>query len=68
MGNHTSRLEHIGDGAYCNLHNDCILSAVHQSTMVNIASASVFLGLTPTILSAVGPGIGLRCCQAEGHS
>jgi hypothetical protein len=40
---------------YCGAHLSCLLSTVSESAKGDMASASVLLGLTPSILSSLGP-------------
>ncbi|KAF2820616.1 hypothetical protein CC86DRAFT_411912 [Ophiobolus disseminans] len=63
-GNLTARREaclklmkYGGVSKYCYLQNECILSTLDESSKSNMASASVLLGLTPTILASLGPTI-----------
>jgi hypothetical protein len=40
---------------YCYLHIGCILDNMRSATVSNFNAATVVLGLTPTILAAIGP-------------
>ena len=43
--------------SYCWTHSNCILSSVTPAITQSIAGASILLGLTPTILSVLGPSV-----------
>lgn len=42
---------------YCWTHSNCILQNVNPNITQSIASAAILLGLTPTILSVLGPSV-----------
>lgn len=42
---------------YCWTHSNCILQTATSDITQSIASASILLGLTPTILSVLGPSV-----------
>jgi hypothetical protein len=44
-------------GSYCRTHGNCILSTITPDIAQSMAGASILLGLTPTILSLVGPSV-----------
>jgi hypothetical protein len=43
--------------SYCWTHSNCILSSVTPAITQSITGASILLGLTPTILSVLGPSV-----------
>ncbi len=56
-GNATAR-ETLGPVRdYCWTHSNCILQTITEDITQSIAGASILLGLTPTILSVLGPSV-----------
>ncbi|KAI8240679.1 hypothetical protein K4K56_001846 [Colletotrichum sp. SAR 10_98] len=41
----------------CDLHLDCVLAETSESTKAKIASAAIFLGILPSMLSMMGPSM-----------
>ncbi|KAL0931202.1 uncharacterized protein CTRU02_213937 [Colletotrichum truncatum] len=41
----------------CDLHVDCILEATSESLKAKMASAAIFLGILPSVLSMLGPSM-----------
>ncbi|KAG4432179.1 hypothetical protein IFR05_012346 [Cadophora sp. M221] len=57
LGDATAR-ETLGPvNSYCWTHSNCILATVNPSILQSFASASILLGLMPTILSMLGPSV-----------
>jgi hypothetical protein len=54
-GSITARERLVPVSSYCNAHLDCVLGSISETIQANMASASVLLGLTPSILASVGP-------------
>lgn len=43
--------------SYCQAHDDCVLGSISESNKASMSATSVLLGLTPTILSGLGPTV-----------